>query len=76
MLAVSANTTFMRIDLRKHCHWWPIWDMENLIRIFRLPLRRLVGFRFRESDLCNLPSWRMRAIEEIIQERVQILLAM
>ncbi|MBQ1471761.1 MAG: helix-turn-helix domain-containing protein [Eubacterium sp.] len=39
-------------------------------------LRRLIGFRFRESDLCNLPSWRMQAIEEIIQERVRMLLAM
>jgi hypothetical protein len=37
-------------------------------------LRRLIGFRFEESDLSNLPSWRLRALEELIQERVAELL--
>ena len=39
-------------------------------------LRRLINFRFTESDLCNLPSWRLKALEEIIQKRVTELLSM
>lgn len=39
-------------------------------------LRRLIGFAFTESDVCNLPTWRLRALEEMIQERVSILLRM
>ncbi len=38
-------------------------------------IRKLLGFRFTESNLCNLPTWRLRALEEIIQERVRMLLA-
>ena len=38
-------------------------------------LRKLIGFRFRESDLTNLPSWRLTALEEMIQNRVRKLLA-
>ena len=37
-------------------------------------LRRLINFRFRESDICNLPTWRLHALEDMIQERVQQLL--
>ncbi len=37
-------------------------------------LRHLINFRFRESDISNLPTWRLRALEEIIHERVRILL--
>ena len=39
-------------------------------------LRKLINFQFTESDLCNLPTWRLRALEEIIQKRVTILLSM
>ena len=39
-------------------------------------LRRLIGFTFMESDVTNLPSWRLRALEEMIQERVRALLAL
>ncbi len=37
-------------------------------------LRRLIGFTFTESDLCNLPTWRLRALEGLIQKRVRDLL--
>ena len=37
-------------------------------------LRRLIGFTFTESDLCNLPGWRLRALENLIQKRVRDLL--
>lgn len=40
----------------------------------RKQLRRLINFQFTESDLCNLPTWRLRALEEIIQRRVKELL--
>ena len=39
-------------------------------------LRRLIGFRFTESDISNLPTWRLRALEDMIQDRIGILLAM
>lgn len=39
-------------------------------------LRRLINFKFEESDISNLPSWRMQALEKVIQERVETLLAM
>ncbi len=42
--------------------------------IQRKQIRKLIGFHFTESNLCNLPTWRLRALEEIIQERVQMLL--
>ena len=37
-------------------------------------LRKLINFRFKESDLSNLPSWRLEALEGLIQERVAELL--
>ena len=37
-------------------------------------LRRLIGFRFRESDVSNLPTWRLKALEKVIQDRVKELL--
>ena len=37
-------------------------------------VRKLINFTFEESDLCNLPTWRLRALEGVIQERVQELL--
>ena len=37
-------------------------------------LRKLINFKFEESDLCNLPSWRLEALETLIQERVAELL--
>ncbi len=39
-------------------------------------LRRLIGFEFTESDVTNLPRWRTQRLEQLIQERVQELLAM
>lgn len=40
-------------------------------------LRRLIGFRFEEGDAPSvLPAWRTQALEELIQERVQQLLAL
>ena len=39
-------------------------------------LRKLIGFRFTESDISNLPTWRLRAIEDMVQKRVQTLLEM
>lgn len=41
----------------------------------RRELRKLINFKFVESDLCNLPSWRIRILEDIIQQRVRELLA-
>lgn len=40
----------------------------------RRMLRRLLDFRFEESDISNLPSWRMRALEEMVRERAKLLL--
>lgn len=37
-------------------------------------LRKLINFRFEESDLSNLPRWRLEALENLIQERVHELL--
>ena len=39
-------------------------------------LRKLIGFRFTESDVCNLPTWRLRALEDMIQKRVERLLSL
>ena len=38
-------------------------------------IRRLINFKFTESDLVNLPTWRLKALEDIIQKRVRELLA-
>lgn len=37
-------------------------------------LRKLINFHFTESDVCNLPHWRLDAIEEMIRKRVSELL--
>ena len=42
----------------------------------RKQIRRLINFHFTESDISNLPTWRLEALEEIIQERVRKLLEM
>ena len=41
----------------------------------RKQIRKLIGFRFTESNICDLPAWRLRALEDMIQERVQLLLS-
>lgn len=43
--------------------------------IQRKQLRKLIGFKFKESDISNLPSWRLHALEEMIQDRVRMLLS-
>lgn len=42
----------------------------------RKQIRRLIGFRFKESSISNLPTWRLRALEDMIQKRVRMLLEM
>lgn len=37
-------------------------------------LRKLINFKFEDSDVSALPRWRIEALEEIIQERVSELL--
>ena len=37
-------------------------------------LRKLINFKFEESDLSNLPTWRLAALEDIIQQRIAELL--
>ena len=37
-------------------------------------LRRLINFRFEESEVSNPPSWRVHALEDLVQERVRLLL--
>ena len=37
-------------------------------------LRKLLEFSFTESDVANMPSWRIRALEEMIRERAKMLL--
>ena len=37
-------------------------------------LRRLINFRFEDSDAANPPAWRKEALEQLVQERVQELL--
>lgn len=38
-------------------------------------LRKLINFKFEESDLSNLPTWRLEALEDIIQQRIAELLS-
>ena len=40
----------------------------------REKLRRLINFRFEESDVSNPPSWRVHALEDLVQDRVKLLL--
>ena len=42
----------------------------------RKQIRRLINFHFTESDISNLPTWRLHALEEVIQKRVRKLLEM
>ena len=35
----------------------------------REQLRRLVKFKFEESNVCNLPSWRIKILEELVRNR-------
>ena len=37
-------------------------------------LRRLINFHFEDSDVSDLPAWRLRILEELIQKRVKLLL--
>lgn len=37
-------------------------------------LRRLINFKFTENNVANLPTWRIEALEKIIQDRVKLLL--
>ena len=37
-------------------------------------LRKLINFKFKDSNVAALPRWRIEALEEIIQERVSELL--
>ena len=37
-------------------------------------LRRLINFHFEDSDVSDLPSWRLRILEDLIQNRVRLLL--
>ncbi|MBO4235433.1 MAG: helix-turn-helix domain-containing protein [Firmicutes bacterium] len=37
-------------------------------------LRHLINFRFQESDVANLPSWRTGALENMVRNRAKMLL--
>lgn len=37
-------------------------------------LRRLINFHFEDSDVSDLPAWRLRILEYLIQKRVKLLL--
>ena len=37
-------------------------------------LRRLINFHFEDSDVSVLPSWRIQILEELIQNRIKLLL--
>lgn len=39
-------------------------------------LRRLLGFKFKRSDTIDLPEWRITAIENQVQKRINEILAM
>jgi len=47
-----------------------------VVIVIYLMARKLINFKFTESDLCNLPTWRLKALEKIIQERVTVLLSL
>ena len=54
-------------------------SFENMAKMVcgkrqKAQLRKLINFKFKQSDLVNLPNWRLQAIEEIIQNRVNKLL--
>ena len=38
-------------------------------------LRKLINFKFEESEVSNPPSWRIHALEDLVQERVKLLLS-
>lgn len=40
----------------------------------RAMLRRLINFRFEDSDVANPPAWRKQALEQLVQKRMQELL--
>ena len=39
-------------------------------------LRRLLGFKFKRSDTIDLPEWRIAAIEEQVQKRINYILSL
>lgn len=41
----------------------------------KVKLRKLIGFRFERHPKYNLPEWRLKLLEELIQERLQIMLS-
>jgi transcriptional regulator with XRE-family HTH domain len=66
------------IEKRSNPYNISFYDLAKMIMgpTQKKQLKKLIGFKFTESDLCNLPSWRLKALEEIIQKRVTILLSM
>jgi transcriptional regulator with XRE-family HTH domain len=42
----------------------------------RAQLRKILDFRFTPSDIADLPSWRLKALEKLIRERASRLLDM
>lgn len=38
-------------------------------------LRKLINFKFEESEVSNPPSWRVHALEDLVQEQVKLLLS-
>ena len=51
-------------------------DLARMVMgpVQREQLRRLINFRFAESDVSNLPSWRMKALEDMVRSRAMELL--
>lgn len=51
-------------------------DMAKMVcgKKQKAQLKKLLGFKFTQSDVENLPTWRLEALEEIIQKRVKKLL--
>ena len=84
LLCYAMQDDFKDIDeyikTRSNPYGWGNQHMELAARAMgplqKEQLRKLINFTFKESDVCNLPSWRTRALEEIIQKRVRELLSM
>ena len=82
LLCYAMKSDFDDIDdyiaKRNNPYNMPFYDVAKMVMgpKQKEQLRKLINFKFTESDLCNLPTWRLKALEKIIQERVTVLLSL
>ena len=82
LLCYGMRADFDRLDAyvseRSNPYGWDDQFIPLAKRVMskeqRKKLRRLLDFRFEESDVANLPGWRLRALEELVKARAILLL--